>query len=105
MQLTFLEAAGERAWIETMRGLLSGGHTAEAAVRLATDLAPFDGRIARLCKACPSEVALEGWDDRLPILAEWEGPPVTAITLGLTNPADLVFEPGKTHEPDLLLGL
>lgn len=106
LQITFLEAAGERAWIESMRSLLSAGDTSEANVRLTADLAGFDGRIARLCKAASvAEVALEGWDDLLPILAEWEGPPVTAITLGLTNPADLVFEPGQAHEPDLLLGL
>ena len=52
-----------------------------------------------------ADIVLEGWDDLLPILAEWEGPPVTAITLGLTSPPDLVFEAGQTHEPNLLLGL
>jgi hypothetical protein len=106
LQITFLEAAGERAWIEEMRGLLSAGLAAEADARLAAALAGFDGAIARLCKAVSAaDVALEGWDDLLPILAEWEGPPVTAITLGLTNPPDLVFEAGRTQEPDLLLGL
>jgi hypothetical protein len=106
LQLTFLELEGERAWIEEMRGLLSAGLTAEADARLAAELAGFEGALARLCKATPvADVVLEGWDDLLPILAEWEGPPVSAITLGLTNPPDLVFEAGKTHEPDLLLGL
>ena len=106
LQVTFLESEGERAWIEEMRDLLSQGRTTDADARLASDLAPFDGKLARLCKATAvSDVALEGWDDLLPILAEWEGPAVTAITLGLTNPPDLVFEAGQTHDPDLLLGL
>jgi hypothetical protein len=106
LQLAFLEPAGERAWVEPMASLLSAGRTAEADARLAAELAGFDGALARLCKATAApDVALEGWDDLLPILAEWEGPPVTAITLGLTNPPDLVFEPGGTHQPDLLLGL
>jgi hypothetical protein len=106
LQLAFLEAAGERAWIEEVRQLLSAGCAAEADARLGAELAGFDGALARLCKATPAaDVALEGWDDLLPILAEWEGPPITAITLGLTNPPDLVFEAGRTHEPDLLLGL
>jgi len=106
LQLAFLEPSGERAWVEAISGLLSAGRTAEADARLAAELAGFDGALARLCKATvAAEVALEGWDDLLPILAEWEGPPVTAITLGLTNPPDLVFEPGGTHQPDLLLGL
>jgi hypothetical protein len=106
LQLAFLEPAGERAWVEAMASLLSAGRAAEADARLAAELAGFDGALARLCKAtAAADVALEGWDDLLPILAEWEGPPVTAITLGLTNPPDLVFEPGGTHQPDLLLGL
>ena len=106
LQVAFLEPAGERVWIEEMRELLSAGHAAEADARLTAELAGFDGALARLCKATPAaDVALEGWDDLLPILAEWEGPPVTAITLGLTNPPDLVFEAGRTHQPDLLLGL
>lgn len=106
LQLTFLESEGERAWIEEMGVLLSVGRTAEADARLGADLAGFDGQMARLCKATASaDVVFEGWGDLLPILAEWEGPPITAITLGLTNPPDLVFEVGQTHEPDLLLGL
>jgi hypothetical protein len=106
LQIAFLEPEGEHAWIEEMRELLCAGRAAEADARLTAELAGFEGAIARLCKATPAaDVTLEGWDDLLPILAEWEGPPVTAITLGLTNPPDLVFEAGKTHEPDLLLGL
>jgi hypothetical protein len=106
LQLAFLEEAGERAWIEDMRALLSAGRAAEADTRLAAELAGFDGPLARLCKATPAdEVAVEGWDDLLPILAEWEGPEITAITLGLTNTPDLVFEAGRSHEPELLLGL
>ena len=79
---------------------------AEADARLAAEACRLRRALARLCKATPAGgVALEGWDDLLPILAEWEGPPVTAITLGLTNPPDLAFEHGGTHQPDLLLGL
>jgi len=106
LQIRFLEADDERAWIEEMGELLSAGRAAEADARLALDLAGFDGAIARLCKATSAaDMVLDGWDALLPILAEWEGPPITAITLGLTNPPDLVFEAGQTHEPDLLLGL
>jgi hypothetical protein len=106
LQITFLEEEGERGWIEEIRSLLSAGRVAEADSRLTSDLAAFDGKLARLCKAtAASDVILEGWEDLLPILAEWEGPAITAITLGLTNPPDLVFEAGQTHDPDLLLGL
>ena len=106
LQIRFLEPAGERAWTESLGDLLSAGRAAEAEARLAQELAGFDGSLARLCKrTAADDVSLEGWEDLLSILAEWEGPPITAITLGLTNPPDLVFEPGRTQEPELLLGL
>ncbi len=106
LQITFLEAAGENAWVANMRSLLAAGRVTEADALLVAELAGFDGALARLCKATSADdVLLSGWDDLLPILEEWEGPPVTAITLGLTNQRDLVFEGGQAGEPDLLLGL
>ena len=106
LQITFLEEADEAAWVANLRGLLAAGRAAEVDALLAADLAGFDGALARLCKAAPADdVRLSGWDDLLPILEEWEGPPITAITLGLTNQRDLVFEGGDAGEPDLLLGL
>lgn len=106
LQMTFLEADGERAWAANMRSLLTAGRVAEADALLAAELAGFNGSLAQLCKATPAaDVVLTGWEDLLPILAEWEGPPITAITLGLTNPPDLVFEGNEDYEPDLLLGL
>jgi len=106
LQITFLEAAGEAAWAANMRSLLAAGRVAEADALLAADLAGFDGALARLCKATSAaDVQLSGWEDLIPILEEWEGPPITAITLGLTNQRDLVFEGGEAGEPDLMLGL
>jgi hypothetical protein len=106
LQIKFLEPAGESAWVEEMRTLLSDGRVLEADARLATELAGFEGALARICRAThAADVTLEGWDDLLPVLEEWEGPPITGITLGLTNPCDLVFEAGRTHDPELLLGL
>ncbi|MEO5775202.1 MAG: hypothetical protein ABIQ32_13960 [Sphingomicrobium sp.] len=106
LQLTFLTEAGERAWVDEIRALLSAGQADEADKRISAELAGFEGALARLCKAATvAEVALDGWEDLPPILDEWEGPSITAITLGLTNPPDLVFEAGRTHAPELLIGL
>lgn len=106
LQLTFLEEEGERGFCNRVANLLSAGNAAAAEAVLREELAPFEGSLASLCKATSADqVTIDGWDDLLPILAEWEGPPVTAITLGLTNPPDLVFEAGQLHEPELLLGL
>jgi hypothetical protein len=106
LQLTFLEEAGERAWAEELRALLAAGRADDAEQRLRAALAGFGGQLAVLCQATSSEaVEIDGWADLEPILEEWEGPPVTALTLGLTNPPDLVFEAGRALEPELLLGL
>ena len=106
LQLQLLEADGERAWVEELRELLAAGRTAQADARLSAELDGLGGSLAEICRSTPADaVALSGWEDLLPVLAEWEGPPITAITLGLTNPPDLVFEAGRAHPPELLLGL
>lgn len=106
LQTRFLDPDDECAWAEDMRDLLSSGRAHEADARLSAELAGLDGALARLCRSInAADVILDGWADLLPILGEWEGPPVTAITLGLTNPPDLVFEPGRIEEPELLLSL
>jgi len=106
LQIAFLEAAGEAAWAANMRSLLAAGRVDEADALLTAELAGFDGALARMCKATTAaDVLLSGWEDLIPILEEWEGPPITAITLGLTNQRDLVFEGGAVGEPDLMLGL
>jgi len=105
LQMTFLEESGEHTWVGEMRDLLCAGSAAEADARLTAGLVGFDGTLARLCRATPATgVTLEGWEDLAAILAEWERPAITALTLGLTNPPDLVFEHGVTHQPELLLG-
>lgn len=106
LQLSFLKPEGERAWVESVAQLLASGRADEADALIAQELAGLHGRLARLCKAAPADaVSVEGWDDLLPILADWEGPPITAITIGMTNPSDLVFDPTAAPEPELLLGL
>lgn len=106
LQLAFLEAAGERAYVEHLRALLTAGRSDEADRILTADLAGFGGAIARLAQALPpAAVTLEGWGDLLPILDEFEGPPITALTVGLTNEPGLVFDSGRLHEPALLPGL
>lgn len=106
IQLAFLTADGERQWVDRFRGLIVAGRLAEADRMIGEALAPFDGRLARIAKdATAASVAMEGWDDLNPILADHEGPAITAITVGLTNEPDLVFDGGAEHEPTLVIAL
>ncbi|MEO6432747.1 MAG: hypothetical protein ABIO29_02060 [Sphingomicrobium sp.] len=106
LQLAFLNPAGERAYVEHVRALLSAGRLDEADALLMRDLDGFDGRMAQLCHATTRQsVTVEGWDDLLPILDEYEGPSITAITVGLTNDSDLVFDHAAEHEPALVVAL
>ena len=105
LQLAFLEEVGERAYVENLRGLLSAGRLDEADAILSSDISGFHGRLARICQAATrSAVTIEGWEDLIPILEEYEGPAIAAITVGLTNDADLVFDNGAEHEPALVVG-
>nr|WP_294850266.1 hypothetical protein [uncultured Sphingomonas sp.] len=106
LQRTFLTEAGEKDYIDRLRSLLTQGKLDEADRRISAALAPFDGNLARLIKATPAgSVLLSGWDELSPILEEYEGPPITGITVGLTNEPDLVFDGNDEHEPSLVLAL
>ncbi len=105
-QLALLTPEGEQDYIEGLRGLLIEGRFDEAARRLEHDLAPFEGRIARLAKATRVEdIVIAGWEDLAEIIAEFQGPPITAITAGLGNEPDLVFDHANEHEPTLIFAL
>ncbi len=106
LQLQFLTAEGERDYVERLRDLLSTNRVAEADAILAADLAGFDGSLAGICRATAAEtVRIDGWEDLMPILDEFEGPSITGITIGLTNEPDLVFEGNEPREPAVMLGL
>lgn len=106
LQLAFLTEEGEREWVDRLRGHIVAARLDAADRMVAEALAPFEGRIAQLAKiASADDVALEGWEDLMPILAEHEGPAITAITVGLTNEPDLVFDGGDEHEPTLVIAL
>ncbi|MCM8557998.1 hypothetical protein [Sphingomicrobium sediminis] len=106
LQITFLSKEGEAAWTDHIRRLLGAGRFDEAAEILENDLAGFDGRIAKRAKAMPLDaIMIEGWDDLDEILAEYEGPAITAVTAGLANEPDLVFDTSQEHEPTLMFNL
>ena len=106
LQVTFLSPEGERAFLDHVRSLCAAGRFDEAAEVVEQGLAPFDGRIARHAKALLlADILIEGWEDLAEIIAEFEGPDISAITAGLGNEPDLVFDLTKEHEPMLLFQL
>jgi hypothetical protein len=106
IQLTLLTAESEFAWVEALREMIVANRLADADAMVMTALAPFEGRVAVAARAATAaDVVLEGWEDLLPILAEHEGPAITAIVAGLTNEPDLVFKGDATHDPTLVLAL
>lgn len=105
LQTFFLDEANEAAYADQLQRLLVAGRLDEAEAMLAADLAGFDGDLARLCQRLrPEDVTIAGWEDLIPVLEDYEGPPITALTIGLTNDNDLEFA-GKEHEPVVLVGL
>ena len=61
LQLAFLEEAGERAYIEHLRALLSAARLDEADSILSADIDGFGGRLARLAQAATREaVTIDG---------------------------------------------
>ena len=102
LQITFLSPEGERAFTDHVRALCVAGRFGEAAAVVEEGLAPFTGRIASRAKALTLDtIVIDGWEDLAEIIAEFEGPAITAITAGLGNEPDLVFDLSKEHEPTL----
>jgi hypothetical protein len=94
-------AAGEQDYMRAVEAMVQGGQLDEAAAMLLGDLAMIDSPLAAICRALtPDSLSISGWDDIATSVAQFEGDPITAVHLVMSNPTDLVFEAksAKTDE-------
>ncbi len=93
LQQAWANAAAEQDYARTITAMIHGGQLDGAAAKLLGDLAAIDSPLAALCQSLtPETLALSGWDDISTAIAHFEGDPVTAVHLVMSNPTDLVFE-------------
>lgn len=103
LQKAWANAAAEQDYARTITAMIHSGQLDGAAAKLLGDLATIDSPLANLCAALtPETITLSGWDDISTAIAQFEGDPVTAVHLIMSNPTDLVFE-AKTDAYDPLI--
>jgi hypothetical protein len=103
LQNAWTNAATEQDYVRTITAMIHNGQLDSAAAKLLGDLAVIDSPLSALCQALtPDTLALSGWDDISTAIAQFEGDPVTAVHLVMSNPTDLVFE-AKTDAYDPIL--
>lgn len=103
LQNAWANAAAEQDYARTITAMIHSGQLDGAAAKLLGDLATIDSPLANLCAALtPDTITLSGWDDISTAIAQFEGDPVTAVHLIMSNPTDLVFE-AKTDAYDPLI--
>jgi hypothetical protein len=101
LQHAWVNAAAEQDYARTITAMIHGGQLDGAAAKLLGDLATVDSPLAVLCQALtPDALMISGWDDISAAIAQFEGDPVTAVHLVMSNPTDLVFEAkGEAYDP------
>jgi hypothetical protein len=101
LQHAWASAAGEQDYARTITAMIHGGQLEGAAAKLLGDLAAIESPLATLCRSLtPDSLNISGWDDISTAVAHFEGDPVTAVHLVMSNPTDLVFEAkGEAYDP------
>jgi hypothetical protein len=93
LQHAWINAAAEQDYARTITAMIHGGQLDGAAAKLLGDLATIESPLSALCQALtPDALMISGWDDISSAIAQFEGDPVTAVHLVMSNPTDLVFE-------------
>jgi hypothetical protein len=103
LQQAWANAATEQDYARTITAMIHSGQLDGAAAKLRGDLAGIDSPLSALCQALtPDSLAISGWDDVSTAIAQFEGDPVTAVHLVMSNPTDLVFEAkNEAYDPIL----
>lgn len=103
LQLAWVNPAGEQEYSRTISAMIHNDQLDGAAAKLLGDLAMIESPLSTLCQTLGADtLAISGWDEISTALAQFEGDPITALHLVMSNPTDLVFE-AKTEAYDPIL--
>jgi hypothetical protein len=93
LQKAWVNVADEQDYVRAIEAMVHDGQLDAAAARLTQDISTIGGPVADLCRNIAQEnTILEGWDDLNTAISQYEGDPITAVHIIVSNAADLVFE-------------
>lgn len=101
LQTTWFDADVEAEYLRRIEALVHAGDLDVAAEKLLEDLADIESPVGELCRNLTDDtVELCGWEEIGDSIAQYEGEPITAVHIVMSNEADLVFEDKSlTHDP------
>jgi hypothetical protein len=103
LQSAWYNADVEAAYLRQIETWVHAGDLDVAADRLIEDMAGIETPILELCRNLNEEsVEISGWEEIGDAIALYEGAPITAVHIVMSNEADLVFEDKSVrHDPIL----
>lgn len=101
LQAAWFDADTEAAYLRRIEALVHAGDLDVAADQLLEDLADIATPVADMCRDLTEDsVEISGWEEIGDAIAQYEGDPVTAVHILMSNEPDLVFEDKSlTHDP------
>ncbi|MGL5839144.1 MAG: hypothetical protein ACRCY3_11635 [Sphingorhabdus sp.] len=103
LQKAWADEAVEKDYFRRIEAMIHSGDLDAAAEVLLADLALLDSPLAEMCRNLSEDaVDIAGWEEIGDAIAQYEGDPITAVHIVMSNEADLVFEDkDRTHQPDI----
>jgi hypothetical protein len=93
LQKSWANADAEEAYQHRIEALIHGGDLDQAAEILLADLATMDTPLGEMCRNLTEDsVDISGWEEIGDSIVQYEGEPITAVHLLMSNEEDLVFE-------------
>ncbi|MEE9433447.1 MAG: hypothetical protein V3V15_04330 [Sphingorhabdus sp.] len=104
LQTHWHDETNEKAYASEIESLIHAGELDAAQERLLADIASLETPMAGTCTSLGRRVEVDGWDEIVEGIAQFEGKPITAVHIMLSNPSDLAFEDrDEVFEPELEL--
>jgi hypothetical protein len=101
LQKAWADPDAETDYQKRIEALVQSGDLDTAAEILLADLTQLDTPLAELCcELSEDSVDIAGWEEIGDSIAQYEGEPITAVHIVMSNEADLVFDDnGRNHDP------
>lgn len=90
LQSNWFDESNEQAYVAEIKYLIETGAIEKAQQKLSADIEALDTPLARQCLYLRPKV--DGWQEMCEAIGEFEGDPITAVHIMLSNDDDLSFE-------------
>lgn len=101
LQKAWADADAEAAYFQRIEAMVHARDLDAAAAIIEEDLASLDTPLGELCRELSEDaVDIAGWEEIGDSIAQYEGEPITAVHIMMSNEPDLVFEDKNiSHHP------